>query len=256
MLNSIIVARKELIDHLRDSRALLSTAVYAFMGPGVVWMVLLATAEVGGNWRLYAVMAAVFTLLSAFSGGNSVAIDLIAGERERKSLLPLLANGVSRAEIVIGKWLATSAFAALSGLVTLLAFALVFAVAPTVPAMWRLELLLIPSLLFLAPFAAALQLLVSSLCRNVKEANAYLTIMIFVVMGICMWLAFSPGKAEAWWFLLPISGHQHVLQTGLANAPLSLLGSVSLAAVSLALAAGVIAYTGRLFQRDAIVYGD
>src|ERR1039458_2267716 len=51
-------------------------------------------------------MMSVFTLVAAFVGGMNVAMDTVAGERERQSLLPLLMNRVRRREIVLGKWLA------------------------------------------------------------------------------------------------------------------------------------------------------
>jgi sodium transport system permease protein len=265
-MNSLIVARKELVDHLRDGRALASTGLYALMGPVIVWLVILVSAEptaaAGGGTdgasggAAMTMIASVFTLLSVFSGGQSVAIDLIAGERERRSLLPLLLNSVSRSEIIVGKWLATSVFATASALSTLLAFALVFAISPAMPSISMPALMLIPSLVFLALLAAAVEVLVSTWCRNVKEANTYLTILIFVVMGLGMWLAFSPGTARAWWFLVPIAGHQHLLQAGLTSAESIVAGSIVLAAASVGVAALALAYAGRLFQRDAILYGE
>ena len=53
----------------------------------------------------------IFILLAAFIGGMSVAADVSAGERERGSLESLLLHPVSRASIIIGKWLAISAAA-------------------------------------------------------------------------------------------------------------------------------------------------
>jgi sodium transport system permease protein len=202
------------------------------------------------------VLASVFTLLAAFSGGQSVAIDLVAGERERRSLLPLLLNSVSRSDLIVGKWLATGVFAIASALSTLLAFALIFAISPGMPSISIPALMLIPSLVFLALLAAAVEVLVSTWCRNVKEANTYLTILIFVVMGLSMWLAFSPGTAQAWWFLVPIAGHQHLLLAGLTNAEPIVAGSIVLAAASIGVAALALAFAGKLFQRDAILYGE
>lgn len=201
-------------------------------------------------------MASVFVFMSAFSGGNSVAIDMIAGERERRSLLPLLMNSVSRSEIVFGKWPSASTFAAFSALLTLLAFVAVFAISPGMPLISGRILQLIPSLLSLALFSVAVQLLVSACCRNAKEANTYLTILIFVVMGIGMWLAFSPDAAREWWFLVPVVGQQQLLRIGLAAGEFPRLESGVLCVVSVVLAVAVIACTGKLFRRDAIVYGD
>jgi sodium transport system permease protein len=260
MLNSLIVARKELVDHVRDGRALASTSLYALMGPAVVWLVVLVSADAdtrnGSPGAAMTVLASVFTLLSAFSGAQSVAIDLIAGERERRSLLPLMLNSIARSDIIVGKWLAAGTFALASVLLTLLAFVIVFAISPGLPTLSIPALLLVPSLLFLALFAAALEVLVSTWCRSVKEANSYLMILIFVVMGLSMWLAFSPGAANGWWFLVPVVGHQHLLQSGLANADPMVAGSAVLAATSIGVAALALVFAGRLFQRDAILLGE
>jgi len=260
MLNILIVAGKELVDHLRDGKTLAALALYALMGPLIVGLILLvSTGEGGGESRaaaLLVVMASVFTLMSAFSGGSSVAVDIIAGERERRSLLPLLMNSVSRLELVTGKWLAVGAFAASSALVTLLAFFAVFVLLADPPALSPQTLLLIPALLLLALFAAALQVLVSTLSSSVKEGNTTVSIMIFAVMGVSMWQAFSPGFAAGWWFLVPVVGHQHVLRAGLANGEISMVAFTVLSGVSVLIAGLLLIAAGRLFKRDAILYGD
>jgi sodium transport system permease protein len=257
-MNAIIVARKELLDHLRDRRALTSTALYALMGPIVVWLVLAVSAGENGSDLppVIPVMAAVFTLVSAFSGGMSVAMDMITGERERRSLLPLLMNAVPRLEIVIRKWLAATAFSLVASLTTLLAFVLVFALSPAMSAEATPVLLMVPALIALALLAAALEILVSAVCGSVKEANTYLSILLFVVMGLGMWLAFSSRPVDAWWYSMPIAGHQHLLELVFANGELPLRESALLGATSITVALSLIVGAARLFQRDAIVYGD
>lgn len=253
-----IVARKELVDHLRDGRALGSVALYTLMGPLVVALVVFAMSN-GGRGpgaRILPVMASVFALVAAFSGSMSMAIDMIAGERERRSLLPLLMNSVSRAEIVLGKWFAASVFAVAGLLVNLLAFSTALSFASVTPGREPFSLLwMMPALVTLALAAAALQILVSTLCRSVKEANTYLSMLIFAVMALGMWLAFRPQSAQDWWFLAPVAGQQVLMQLGFANGELPALESLVLAATTAASAALALAYAGRLMRRDAIVYG-
>ena len=257
--SSWTIATKELIDHLRDGRALVSAALYIFMGPLVVGLVLFAAGS-GGNGagtRMLPVMASVFALVAAFSGSMSVAMDMIAGERERRSLLPLLASPVSRFEIVVGKWLAASLFAVGGLLANLVAFGAVLAFASATPGtLASLLLSMAPALVTLALAAAALQILVSTMCRNLKEANTYLSIMIFVVMGAGMWLAFSPRSADGWWFLAPVAGQQVLLQVGLVTGELPVLESLLLAATTAAATVLALVCAGKLMQRDAIIYGN
>ena len=109
----VIVARKELVDHLRDTRSLLSTSLQALMGPAVVLLVSFSGAmRREASPTLLLSMMSVFALVTAFAGGMNVAMDSTAGERERRSLVPLLMNPVSRRDVVLGKWIATSLFAA------------------------------------------------------------------------------------------------------------------------------------------------
>ena len=254
-----IVARKELVDHLRDGRALLSTALYTLMGPLVVALVVFAIGGggAGPGARILPVMASVFALVAAFSGSMSMAIDMIAGERERRSLLPLLMNSVSRSDIILGKWLAASVFAVGGLFVNLLAFLAVLAFASAAPGRGEpLLLWMIPALVTLALAAAALQILVSTICRNLKEANTYLSMLIFAVMALGMWLAFRPQSAEDWWFLAPIAGQQVLLQLGLGKGELPILESLVLAATTAASAVLALVYAGKLMRRDAVVYGN
>jgi sodium transport system permease protein len=253
------VAGKELVDHMRDGRALVSAALYTLMGPLVVALVVFAigSAGNGAGARIFPVMASVFALVAAFSGSMSMAIDMIAGERERHSLLPLLMNSVSRSEIVLGKWLAASGFAVAGLCVNLLAFSAVLAFASSAPSSLGLLLVsMIPALVMLAFAAAALQILVSTMCRNIKEANTYLSMLIFAVMALGMWLAFRPQSAEDWWFLAPVAGQQVLLQLGFASGELPVLESLVLAATTAASAVLALVCAGNLMKRDAVVYGN
>jgi sodium transport system permease protein len=253
-----VVARKELRDHLRDGRALAAASLYIFMGPLVVWLVMFAIGSGGdgAGVRILPVMASVFALVAAFSGGMSMAMDMIAGERERCSLLPLLLSSVSRFEIIVGKWLAASLFAVVGLVANLLAFGAVLTFAAATPRTAAPLLLMVPALLTLAFAAAALQILVSTLCRNLKEANTYLSMLIFAVLGLGMWLAFRPQSAEAWWFLAPIAGQQRLLQLVLASGSLPALESLVLAAMTAAATALALLCAGRLMNRDAVIYGN
>ena len=197
MLNPIVtVARKEAIDNLRDTRSVLASLMYALMGPAVVFMVSKAV-------RVDAVligMMSVFTLVAAFAGGMNVAMDTVAGERERQSLLPLLMNPVRRREIVLGKWLAVGMFSAGGLVLNLAAFSIVLAVAGVHPGAGTTRLLLAvgAGVLPLALLAASLQLLISTICRAAKEAQTYLSMLMFLPMGLGMFQVFFPAAARGW----------------------------------------------------------
>lgn len=85
----------------------------------------LDVATPAGRAALFLGMLTYFCFMSMLVGGFYLAIDTTAGERERGSLEPLLALPVSRAALIVGKMLATSAFMAVSLLLTLLTFGVV-----------------------------------------------------------------------------------------------------------------------------------
>jgi sodium transport system permease protein len=201
-------------------------------------------------------MASVFVLLSAFSGGMSVAMDTMSGERERRSLLPLLLDGVPSWSIVLGKWLAASLFAAASLGLAFAAFTVVLTVAseavrrPDWSVMW-----FAPPILALVLGAVSLELLVSTACRTTKEAHTWLSILLFVVMALAMWLAFRPAVAGGVSLALPIAGQQRLLQQlfeGLSPAPAT---AVALTAATGCLALPLLAGSRWLLQHESAVDG-
>jgi sodium transport system permease protein len=251
MLNQVLtVAGKELIDSWRDRRALLSAAVYSLMGPCVVSLVSLAVrgqGRPGQSQSVLIAMMSVFTLVSAFVGGMNVAMDSIAGERERRSLLPLLMHPVTRLNVLLGKWLAVVAFSAASLLLNVLGFALLLGRLPP----WRIALCLLP----LSLLAAALEIWVSTVCRGIKEAHTYLSMLVFLPMGLGMFMVFSPVASQPWWNFLPVAGQQLQLEAGMRNGELDLLQVVFLALATAVLAAAALLAAADRLEEDNVVYG-
>jgi ABC-type Na+ efflux pump permease subunit len=200
----LIVARKEIRENLRDVRSLASSALYVLMGPLVVLLVSfgIQPGQAGSGGGVLFGMMSVFALVAAFVGGVNVAMDSIAGERERRSLLPLLLNPVPRRDILVGKWIATGVFSAAGLAINMAAFAAVFAVSRMAFGIPPVALL---CLLPLALFAAALELLISTTCRSAKEAHTYLSLLVLLPMGVGMFLVFYPHMIRDWWFVLPIA---------------------------------------------------
>lgn len=254
MLNPIlVVARKEIVDSWRDTRSVISSLMYALMGPAVVGMVSMATRVDG----MLIGMMSVFTLVAAFVGGMNVAMDLVAGERERQSLLPLLMNAVRRRDILLGKWLAVGLFA-LAGLVMNLAgFAMVFAgTGMRAPVGWpRLLPAIAAGILPLAWLAASLELLISTVCRAAKEAQTYLSMLVFIPMGLGLFQVFFPAAARGWFVFLPVVGQQLQLERWMKGAAAPFGYAAALGCFTGALALLVLEVAVRRLHRDEIVYG-
>ncbi len=253
------IARKEIIDGLRDTRSLVSAALYALMGPIVVGMVSLSVHPgTKGSTNVLAGMMAVFTLVSAFVGGMNVAMDTVAGERERRSLLPLLLNPVRRLDVVIGKWIALCFFAETGLLINLAGFAAVFARSGMAPAQdWpRLLPALALGVLPLPLLAGSFQLLISTVCRAVKEAQTYLSLSVFLPMGVGMFLVFAPAAGRGWGGVMPLAGQQLQLEALLKGGEVSLLQGLLVGCLTAGLAALLLAAAANRLERDEIVYGN
>jgi len=258
MLNpSLVIARKEIVDGWRDARSVISCMMFALMGPSVVGLVSLAPGIKGASGPLVGLMS-VFTLVAAFVGGMNVAMDTVAGERERRSLLPLLLNPVDRRDVILGKWLAVSLFSVVGLTCNLLGFAVVFVISDMhLNAPWpRLLLAMLIGVFPLALLAASIQLLLSTACRSVKEAQTYLSMVVFLPMGVGMFLVFFPAARQTWFSFLPVLGQQLHLLRLMDGRDLPLLQSIGLGCLTLWLAILVVLVSSSRLQRDEIIYGN
>lgn len=258
MLNHVLViAGKEIRDAIRDRRSVVSSTFYALMGPLVVGLVAFAT-HAGANQSLLLAMISTFALIAPFTGGMNIAMDTVAGERERQSLLPLLLNPVARTSILLGKWLAVVVFSIGSLLVNFLGVVLLLRIAKIhipEPAL-ALSLSIAAGILPLSLLAAAVQLLISTLCRSVKEAHTYLSLVLFFPMAIGMFLVFSPAAREIWLAFLPIAGQQLQLERLLNGGPIELLRPAILGSLTAGSGMMILLFAGNRLRRDEIVYGN
>ncbi len=167
-------------------------------------------------------MLPYFLIISGFIGGMYLAIDTTAGERERQSLEPLLINPVARWKIMVGKLLATFAFAMASLCLALLAFAFSGYIIPTEKLGMNLHLgphFALLALLVMAPLvllASALQTLIAAFAKSYREAQTYLSLLMLLPMLPTLMLAMLPLKAKLWMMTVPLLG-QHLLITKLVR---------------------------------------
>jgi sodium transport system permease protein len=203
----------------------------------------------------------VFLLMAVFISGMNVAIDTTAGERERGSLETLLVHDVARTDLVLGKWMASSAFNLLGVGMTLLISYLVLGsdrfegldvpVVLSVGDALRLLGLLFPLVLF----APALQMLISLFARSFKEAQTYLSLLLFVPVLPGFLLALQRIEPEPWMRAVPILA-QEVLIAGLLRGEVVAPASQALAAgTTLAATAICIAVTAWMLRHERIVLG-
>jgi sodium transport system permease protein len=200
-----------------------------------------------------------FLLFAVLMGGMYLAIDTTAGERERKSLEPLLTTPVSRTSLLLGKVSATVVFMLASLALTLIGFSIAM---PWLPldelgmSSGFNSTTAVYAFLLLAPFSvlgAFLLTLVASFTKSYKEAQTWLGLLLLVPtlpVAIATILDVEPSQPLMW---VP-SMSQHLLITTLIKQepipPLMVVQSV----LSTLLYAGLISLvTIRLYKREALL---
>lgn len=204
-----------------------------------------------------------FLIFAVFIGGMSLTIDMTAGERERGSLEPLLLSPLSRSELMLGKLAAGLVPTALSVVVALLGFAAIINLAPLGESL-GVQLQLDPStivgiFLITIPMmllAGALQMLIATASRSVKEAQSYLGFLPLIPALPGLFLAFVPIRPTLWMMSIPTFGQQLLINQLMRGEAVSALFVIVSAATTLL--AGVLFAVAaiRMFGRERILFGN
>ena len=205
-------------------------------------------------------MIPFFIIIAAFVCGMGIAVDATAGERERKSLEPLLVNPIQRTSIVVGKWMAAATF---SGLGLLLVMALNLFALNQVPLeqlglSFSLSYVEVIGILIitlpLAFFATALQLFVGIFAKSFKDAQAYLSFISMLPMAPLFYNIFNTEDRELWMSVVPMLG-QHMLLADVVAGKNPPLFDFAVAAVSVILFSLLFIYAAtQVFKRERIIF--
>lgn len=205
-------------------------------------------------------MMPYFLMFSVFMGGMYLAIDTTAGERERQSLEPLLLNPVPRGEIMAGKLGATIVFALISLALTVTAFAVAMDFVPVaelglglaldVPTCLNLFLVTAPMTIV----AGALQTIVAAFAKSFREAQTYLSFLLFVPMFPTLVLFVLPVKAKLWMMTIPILSQSLLIQQ-LVRAEVPEPGHVGVSVLTTLLAGAALAgLAARLYHSERLAF--
>ncbi len=242
-----------------QQRLVLRGVASSVASPMTVEDVDLATPQQSGALVLF--LVAYYGLFASVMGGMAVSLDTTAGERERQSLEPLLMTPVRPSELVVGKWLAASAFDGLVVLLTLTGFYVTLTFAPLPPVgipflfgsreFVRFLIVLLPMVLLLP----AVLLYIGSRARAYKEAQANVSVLLFVVSMLPVVQLFLQKKEPAWITLVPVSGQYSLLNVALRGEALPLSQLAQSYVVPLALTFVALAAVARLFSRESVLAG-
>ena len=179
----------------------------------------------------------IYVLMAAFVAGLGIAIDGTAGERERKSLEPLLINPIRPIDIIFGKWFASGTFALLGMLATLVLCVVAMFALPIEEIGLSFEISTKQALALLmvslpVPYiAASLQVLLGLFAKSFKDAQSYIGILVILPMVPVIIRQFMPFVTEPWMAGIPIFAQSVLMMDVLAGSGYSFL-SLGVALVS------------------------
>jgi sodium transport system permease protein len=126
----------------------------------------------------------------------------------------LFANPVARTRILLGKLGATGAFALTTLLLSIIAFSFAGQFMPTEKLGMTLSIgphfavLTLIAMLPLVFLIASLQTLAAAFAKTFREAQTYLSLLMFVPAVPTMLMSVFPFKVETWMYAVPLVGQQ------------------------------------------------
>jgi sodium transport system permease protein len=215
-----------------------------------------ATAQARG--ALLFAMLPYFLILTSFIGGMWLAIDSTAGERERQSLEPLLANPVPRGQILLGKLFAAASFSFTSLTLGLTAFAVAARFLPTQKLEMSLDLgprvivTILPIMIPLVLLIVVTQMVVSAFAKTYREAQTYLGLLQLLPVIPSILLSVMPVAPQLWMYSIPLIGQQLAVMQMLRGEDLA-AGPLTLCTVMTFVALAVMfSIVRRIYQSERL----
>jgi sodium transport system permease protein len=209
---------------------------------------------------LVMIMLPYVLMITAFTGGMHLAIDSTAGEKERKSLEPLLINPVPRWQIMLGKMGATATYAFASLALTLVAFRFAFPLLPTGALGVDLNLSATAVggiLLAISPvviLAAAMLTTLAALAKSLREAQSYMGLVFMIPMIPSLIFMVNPMKPETWMMGIPMFSQNLLIGEFVRGETVSALWLAMSIGSTLVIGLVFAAIAATLFNRPRIVF--
>ena len=210
----------------------------------------------GGMFLGLATLSIVLTL---FYAAMNLAIDTSAGERERNSLALLLSHPINPLQIVLSKIFAISTFSMLGLVVILITSKFSYAMVPWEQLGFSVTLDL-PFMLFavvasipLALMSASLQVFVSFMAKSFKEAQSYVTMVLFIPMMLSMVATYDIATETVQW--LPVAAQQYAMIELIKGNAIPLPQLLLSSLVTLALFGVFTWLSSRLLKSERVVFG-
>lgn len=195
-------------------------------------------------------------LLLAFVTGAGMSSEMAAGERENKTLEPVLITPISHTTLFLGKWATALAVTFVFALLGVALQLVSVNAAPLEQLGLRSQLNLsdfVAIMLVLVPvmiLATALQLLVSFLSKSFKDAQSYNQLLMFLPVIPGVYILLSGAGFEAWKMWVPLLGSQLLIVEIFSGQAVPLIAGAIAGLTSLSCAALFAFIAVRLMKRE------
>lgn len=200
-------------------------------------------------------------ILTTFMSSVGFTADMVAGERERRSLESLLITPATSTALILGKWLNSFSLTLIIIVVEIFLLALAFAYLPFNELGLRVNVTagdligVFVVLVSIAIIAIGLQFLISIFARSFKDAQTYMGLMVFIPMVPLLYTMFNPGAYADWFRWTPILGHQILIKDLLLGEQTPILRFAQVWLVALVFGILMLWFTIRQLRKPKIVYG-
>lgn len=201
-------------------------------------------------------------LITVFIGAMHMAIDTTSGERERRSLEPLLINPLPRWQIMGGKLLATTTFALATLGLGLIAFTWALKLLPTTAMNmslnldWKIALTAFFLVLPVALLASGLLIILAAFAKSFREAQSYIGLVMFIPMIPSFWILINPSRLETWMTWVPLLSQSILILEMVRGETIEALWVLTSFASTGALALLLAIVAGSLYNRPGLIFGD
>ncbi|MBM3327659.1 MAG: ABC transporter permease [Calditrichaeota bacterium] len=266
-------AAKKIVTAIDDSRSEIVSATLKERGikpqlfkPFVIDRQNIKTEEEMGRF-MASTMLPYFIILMLFTGAISPAADLTAGEKERMTLETLLVSGVSRTDIIIGKFLTVLLASVVSLVLSIGSFAFMFIygfkmfpeLMKDVPMRFNFVvdfttgLAALATLLPLAIIVSAVLMTICLFAKSYREAQSYTSPLMIVVIFPAI-MSLMPGiELNLSMALIPVVNVSLSLKqifAGVVDMKMLLVASLE----NLGIAAVCIYIMSKMFRKETVLF--
>ncbi len=224
----------------------------------------LATDQEKGGFFL-GMLLPMFIVLFSIVGGMYVAIDVSAGEKERKTLEALLVTPLSRLRIVTGKFMAVATTSIVSVVLSVGSMFGAFKIWPPnpafgIPASFNISvttaIIMLGIGIILSIMFAALLLAVAIFAKSFKEAQNYITpFYLLAILPVSIFSSIPGFKPPLALFFMPSVNAVFLFKENLMGEFIA--SHIIITVVSTLLSAAVAIFIAtRIFSRESVLFRD